>query len=138
MDDSVRQARPPQDASVGELVRRASEQLGELVRAEMRLARAEMAHKGRRYGRGGGLFGAAGVAGFLALQALVASAIAGLALALSVWAAGLIVTGVLLAVAAVMAAVGRKEVREAAPPTPEQAVENVKTDVSELKERAHR
>lgn len=49
------------DEPVGELVQRASQQLTELVRGEMRLAQAEMKEKGKRYGKGGGLFGAAGV-----------------------------------------------------------------------------
>ncbi|MFJ5774613.1 phage holin family protein [Streptomyces sp. NPDC093094] len=44
---------------VSELVQRASQQLAELVRGEMRLAQAEMKEKGRRYGKGGGLFGGA-------------------------------------------------------------------------------
>ncbi|MFJ3667041.1 phage holin family protein [Streptomyces sp. NPDC090106] len=123
---------------VGELVQRASQQLTELVRGELRLAQAEMKEKGRHYGRGGGLFGGAGVAGFLMAQALLATVIAALAVALPVWAAGLIVTAVLGLVAAVLAVTGKKQVDRAAPPTPRQTVENVKADVAEIKERAHR
>lgn len=123
---------------VGELVQRASQQLTELVRGEIRLAQAEMKEKGKRYGKGGGLFGGAGLTGFLALEALVAAAIAGLAVALPVWASALIVTGVLAVIAAVMALTGKKQVGRAAPPTPEQAIENVKADVAEIKESAHR
>lgn len=37
---------------VGELVQRASQQLTELVRGELRLAQAEMTEKGKRYGKG--------------------------------------------------------------------------------------
>ncbi|MEU6171924.1 phage holin family protein [Streptantibioticus parmotrematis] len=123
---------------MGELVQRASQQLTELVRGEIRLAQAEMKEKGKRYGKGGGLFGGAGLTGFLALEALVAAAIAGLAVALPVWASALIVTGVLAVIAAVMALTGKKQVGRAAPPTPEQAIENVKADVAEIKESAHR
>jgi uncharacterized membrane protein YqjE len=104
---------------VGELVQRASQQLTELVRGELRLAQAEMRDKGKRYGKGGGLFGGAGVVGFLTLQALVATVIAALAVALPVWAAALIVTVVLGVIAAVMAISGKKQVDQAAPPTPE-------------------
>jgi uncharacterized membrane protein YqjE len=111
---------------VGELVQRASQQLTELVRGEMRLAQAEMKEKGKRYGKGGGLFGGAGLAGFLMRQALVATAIAALAVPLPVWAAALVVTAVLGVIAAVMALVGKKEVAQAAPPKPELTVENVK------------
>ncbi|GGW13964.1 membrane protein [Streptomyces capoamus] len=123
---------------VGELVQRASQQLTELVRGELRLAQAEMKQKGKRYGKGGGLFGGAGVVGFLTLQALVATAIAALAVPLPVWAAALIVTAVLGVIAAMMAISGKKQVEQAAPPTPEQTIENVKADVAEIKESAHR
>ncbi|MET8945743.1 phage holin family protein [Streptomyces sp. NPDC004542] len=115
-----------------------SQQLTELVRAELRLAQAEMKEKGKRYGKGGGLFGGAGLAGFLMSQALVATVIAALTLVLPVWAAALIVTAVLGVIAAVMAMSGKKQVDQAAPPVPEQTVENVKADVAEIKESAHR
>jgi len=123
---------------VGELVQRASQQLTELVRGELRLAQAEMKEKGKRYGKSGGLFGGAGVVGFLMLQALVATAIAALAVPLPVWAAALIVTAVLGLVAAAMALTGKKQADRAAPPKPEQAIENVKADVAEIKRSAHR
>ncbi|MEV6260144.1 phage holin family protein [Streptomyces sp. NPDC051784] len=123
---------------MGELVQRASHQLTELVRGEMRLAQAEMKEKGKRYGTGGGLFGGAGLFGFLALQALVATAIAALAVPLPVWAAALIVTAVLGCVAAALARVGTKQVKKAAPPIPEKTVDSVKADVAEMKESAHR
>jgi nitrate/nitrite transporter NarK len=123
---------------VGELVQRASQQLTELVRGEMRLAQAEMKEKGKRYGKGGGLFGGAGVVGFLTLQALVATAIAALAVLLPIWAATLVITAVLGVIAAVMAMSGKKQVSQAAPPTPEQAIDNVKADVAEIKGSARR
>ncbi|MGW6060566.1 phage holin family protein [Streptomyces sp. NPDC055189] len=123
---------------VGDLVQRASQQLTELVRGEMRLAQAEMKEKTRRYGKGSGLFGGAGLVGFLTLQALVATAIAALAVPLPVWAAALIVTAVLGLIAAVLAMTGKKEVGRAAPPIPEQAIGGVKADVAEIKESAQR
>jgi uncharacterized membrane protein YqjE len=126
------------DEPVGELVQRASQQLTELVRGEMRLAQAEMKEKGKRYGKGGGLFGGAGIVGFLMLQALVATAIAALAVPLPVWAAALIVTAVLGAIAAVMALSGKKQVQQGAPPAPEQTIDSVKADVAEIKESAQR
>jgi uncharacterized membrane protein YqjE len=123
---------------VGDLVQRASQQLTELVRGEMRLAQAEMKEKGKRYGKGGGLFGGAGLTGFLTAQALVATAIAALAVPLPVWAAALIVTAVLAVITAVLALTGKKEVSQAAPPTPEQTIDSVKADVAEIKESAQR
>ncbi|MBT2529794.1 phage holin family protein [Streptomyces sp. ISL-99] len=126
------------DDSVGALVTQASQQLSQLVRDEMRLAQAEMAQKGKRFGIGGGLFGGAGMVAFLALQALVATGIAALALVLPVWASALIVFGVLLVIAGVLALVGKKQVAQAGPPAPERAIDGVKADVAEIKEKAHR
>jgi uncharacterized membrane protein YqjE len=123
---------------VGELVQRASQQLSELVRSELRLAQAEMKEKGKHYGKGGGMFGGAGVVGFLMLQALVATAIAALAVPLPVWAAALIMTAVLGVIAGVLALSGKKQVRQAESPTPQQTIENVKADVAEIKGSAHR
>ncbi|MFF3257415.1 phage holin family protein [Actinacidiphila glaucinigra] len=126
------------DERVGELVSRASEQLSQLVREEMRMARAEMTLKGRRFGLGGGLFGGAGLFAVLALQGLAVAAVAALSLALPVWAAALVVTGLLGSVAAALAAAGRRQFGRAAPPVPRAAVDGVKADIAELKERAHR
>ncbi|MEV8312413.1 phage holin family protein [Streptomyces flavidovirens] len=126
------------EESVGDLVSQASQQISQLMREELRLAQAEMTQKGKRFGIGGGLFGGAGMVVFLALQALVAAVIAALALVLPVWASSLIITGVLLALAAVLALVGKKQVSQATPPAPEQAIDSVKAGMAEIKERAHR
>ncbi|MEU8849794.1 phage holin family protein [Streptomyces sp. NPDC048564] len=123
---------------VGDLVQRASQQLSELVRDEMRLAQAEMTEKGKRFGKGGGLFGGAGLVGVLTLQALVATVIAALSLAMDIWVAALIVTGVLAATTALMAALGKKQISMASPPAPERTMDSVKSDVAEIKEKAQR
>ncbi|GAA2411622.1 MULTISPECIES: phage holin family protein [Streptomyces] len=124
--------------SVGELVSQASEQLSRLVRQEVALAKEELAEKGRRAGRGGGLLGAAGAVAYAGLLALAGTGVAALSLVLSVWAAALIVTGVLFVIAAVLAAAGRSQLRRATPPTPEEALGSVRADVEEIRERAHR
>jgi len=123
---------------VGDLVQRASQQLSQLVRDEMRLAQAEMVQKGKRFGKGGGLFGGAGLVGVLTLQALVATVIAALSLVMDVWAAALIVTAALAAVTALMAALGKQQISKAAPPAPQQTIDSVKADVAEIKEKAQR
>ncbi|WP_328405009.1 phage holin family protein [Streptomyces sp. NBC_00390] len=126
------------EESVGELVKQASEQISRLMRQELRLAQAEMQQKGKRFGIGGGLFGGAGVMGFIALQALAATAIVALDLLWPLWVSALTVTAVFAAVTGVLAGVGKKQVSQAGPPAPEQAVDGVKADVAEVKERAHR
>ncbi|WP_369142590.1 phage holin family protein [Streptomyces sp. R44] len=132
--------RQPQaaDDSVSVLVSRASQQISELVHEEMRLARAEMTQKGKRYGKGGGLFGATGIIGLLALQALTATCIAALALVLPVWASACIITAVLGIVAAGTAVAGKKQIAQAGAPAPEQTIDSVKADLAEIKEKAHR
>ncbi|MGW7319801.1 phage holin family protein [Streptomyces sp. NPDC054854] len=126
------------DPSVSELVSRASQQISELVREEMRLARAEMTQKGKRFGTGGGLFGGAGLLGMLAAQALVAAGIAALALVLPWWLSALILAVVLAATAAVLAMAGKKQIARAVPPAPEQTIDSVKADVAAIREKAHR
>ncbi|MFC8429995.1 phage holin family protein [Streptomyces sp. NPDC057253] len=132
--------RPAHDEhhSVGELVGQATEQLSRLVRQEVALAKEELTAKGRRAGRGGGMLGAAGAFAYAGLLALAGTGIAALSLVLSVWAAALIVTGVLFVIAGVLAATGRAQLRGATPPTPEAALDSVKADVEEIRERAHR
>ncbi|MCX4539293.1 phage holin family protein [Streptomyces sp. NBC_01565] len=137
MTTTERRARTA-DEPVGVLVSRASQQIWELVREEMQLARVEMTQKGKRFGLGGGLFGGAGLLGVLTAQALVAAGIAALALVLPVWAAALIVAAVLAVTAAMVALAGKKQIAKAGAPTPEQAIDSVKADVAEIRERAHR
>ena len=126
------------DLPAGELVKRMSEQVSQLVRDELRLAQAEMTQKGKRVGVGAGMFGGAGIVALYGLGALTATAIAALALAMAVWVAALIVGVVLLLVAGALALMGKKQVSEATPMAPEHAVESVKADVHEVKERARR
>ncbi|MYT80227.1 MULTISPECIES: phage holin family protein [unclassified Streptomyces] len=126
------------DEPVGVLISRASQQISELVGQEIQLARSEMTQKGRRYGKGGGLFGTAGLLGILAAQALAVTCIAALALALPVWAAALIVTTGLAAVAGAAALAGKKQIAQAGTPAPEETIDSVKADLAEVKKKAHR
>lgn len=126
------------DESVAELVQDASQQMTRLVREEFALARAEMQEKGKRVGRGGGLFGGAGLMAVLALQALVATVVIALDLVWPLWLAALAVTAALFVTAGVLALLGRKEVRQAGPLTPERTVYSVKADAAMIKEGAHR
>ncbi|WP_033527145.1 phage holin family protein [Streptomyces galbus] len=139
---SVRSARPGpvehDHHSVGELVGQATEQLSLLVRQEVALAKEELAEKGRRAGRGGGLLGAAGAVAYVGFMTLAGAGVAALSLVLDVWAAALIVMGVLFVIAGVLAAMGRAQLRRATPPRPELALDSVKADVDEIKGRARR
>jgi MFS family permease len=121
---------------IGDLLKQLSQETTTLVRQELDLAKAEMAEKGKKAGKGAGMFGGAGVAGFLALGALTAALILALDTAMDGWLAALVVGLVYAAIAGVLALTGKKEVQQATPPVPEQTVETVKEDVQWAKTRA--
>jgi uncharacterized membrane protein YqjE len=126
------------DRSVGELVGQLSEQASTLARQELRLAQLEMQEKGKRVGIGAGMFGGAGLVAVFGAGALVAAAILAIATAIEPWLAAVIVGVVLLAVAGLLGLLGKKQVEQATPPKPEQALESVQEDVDHVKERARR
>ena len=124
------------DHSLADLARQLSNQTTDLVRHEVELAKAELRVKGKRAGMGASMFGGAGAFGVYALGALTAAIIAGIAEALPVWAAALIVAAVYGAIAGILALRGRKKVQQATPPLPEETVQSVKEDVRYTKQRA--
>lgn len=124
------------DRQVGELVQELSRQTATLVRQELQLAQLEMKEKGKRAGIGAGLFGGAGVVALYGGGALIAAIILVLATALEAWIAAVIVAVVLFAVAGILALTGKKQVEQATPPAPEQAIASTKRDIDEVKERA--
>ncbi len=128
----------PDHHGTGELVKQATEQMSRLVRDEMRLARAELAEKGKQGGIGAGMLGGAGVVALYGLAALLVAGGLALALVLPGWLAALLVGVVLMAVAGVLALVGRARVKRAVPPVPNQAINDIKMDVDEVKGRVHR
>jgi hypothetical protein len=139
MESSTRFERPPEvDKPLGELVQDLSRQTSTLIRQEMRLAQAELAEKGRHAGKGAGMFGGAGLIALYGVGALVAAAILGLATVLEPWIAAAAIGAGLLLVAGVLALTGKKEVDEATPPKPEQALDSVQRDVETVKARAAR
>ena len=125
-----------EDRSVAELVQQASQQTAQLVRDELRLAQAELQEKGRHAGIGAGMFGGAGLVALYGVGVLLATVVMALATAMDPWLAGLIVGLVLLAAAGVLALTGKKQVDQATPPVPEQAIESTQRDVNTVKERA--
>ena len=126
------------EQSTGELVKQVTEQVSLLVRDELKLAQLEMTRKGKEAGKGAGMLGGAGLVALYGVACLIACAIIAISHVLQAWLAALIIGAALLAVAAVVSAVGRSHLRKATPPTPTEAVESVKTDVEEVRERARR
>jgi hypothetical protein len=136
METSTRFRRTEQDRPLGELVQDLSRQTSTLIRQEMRLAQAELAEKGRHAGKGAGMFGGAGLVTLYGVGALIAAAILGLATVLEPWIAAAAVGVGLLLVAGILALTGKKELEEAGPPKPEQAIDSVQRDIETVKASA--
>ncbi|RJL32674.1 phage holin family protein [Bailinhaonella thermotolerans] len=130
--------RQSEEMTTGQLISQLSEQVSRLVKDEMRLARLEMQEKGKRAGLGAGMAGGAGVLALYGGLALVAAVILLLALVLPAWVSALIVGVVLLLVAGGLAMAAKKQVQRAVPPTPDETMRNVKTDIDVVKQRARR
>jgi membrane protein len=124
-----------QEKPTSELVHDLSEQATRLVRAEIELAKAELADKGKKAGLGAGMFGGAGLFGVFGFGALTAAAIAALATAMDTWLAALIVAVVYFAVAGIAALMGKSKVSQATPPAPEKALESGRETVEVTKAR---
>jgi len=119
------------DLSVRELTAQLGEQLPQLMRDEMALARAELFARGRQAMFGSSLLATAAVVGLGGWLAMVAAAIAGLAGALPVWASALIVGGALAAVAGALVVLGRSRLARSVPPLPVTA-DSVRRELGEL------
>lgn len=119
---------PPGDPSAAELVKQVTEQTQRLIRQELALARLELSDTVKHAGIGAGMLAGAGFVAFLGVGTLVAVLVLVLATALEDWLAALIVALVLLAIAGVMAAMGKGQLGKAAPAAP-QTIESVKADV---------
>lgn len=122
--------------SAGVLLKQFTEDATTLIRKEVELAKAELTEKGKKAGKGAGMFGGAGLFGLGAFGALTAFLILVLAEAMDTWLAALIVTALYGAIAGVLALQGKQKVEEAAPPQPEQTIETVKEDVQWAKRQA--
>jgi Putative Actinobacterial Holin-X, holin superfamily III len=123
---------------MGELVKLMSEQVSTLVRDELKLAQLEMTRKGKQAGTGAGMMGGGGLIALYGVACLIACAIIAISRVLAPWLSALIVGAVLLVTAGIVALMGRAKLRQASPPIPGDAVQSVKADVDEIKERAHR
>jgi hypothetical protein len=119
----------------GEIVKELAEEVSNLVRAELDLAKAELTQKGKQAGIGLGELGAAGIVALYALGALTACFIALLALVTPVWAAALIIAVIYGIIALVLYLVGRQQLQRGLPPTPDRTQKTIKEDIEWAKTR---
>ena len=122
------------ELSTVQLVERLTDQVTGLVRTEMTHALTEVKDKGTRFGIGAGVSGGGVLLLPYGFGALVATAILGLATALDLWLAALIVAAVLIVVGSVVAAAGARRAKNALPPVHARTANSVCADVDTVKE----
>jgi hypothetical protein len=128
----------PDERSTGELVKQVAEQVSVLVRDELKLTQLEMTRKGKQAGAGIGMLGGGGLVAAYGVGCLIACAIIGLSHVLTAWLAALIVGVALLAIVGLAAVAGTDRLRKATPPVPSEAVDSVKADINEIREKVRR
>ena len=128
--------REKRQESVPELVKELTRDISELVRQEIELARVEMTEKGKKAGRGLGMFGGSAAFALVTLGGSMATIIILLDLVMPLWLASLITTVLYAAAAAVLALRGRDELKETGAPIPERTKQSVKEDIQWAKTRA--
>jgi len=116
--------------SLGSLVKELPDRVTRLVKSELQLAKLELTTKLKAAGIGAGMLAAAAFFALVFFAVLVSAAVMGLAEVLPGWAAALIVAGVFLILAAVLALLGINRLKKGVPPVPEESIESVKADVS--------
>ena len=99
------------EASIGQLISNATEQVSNLIRSEVELAKTELAESAKKGGIGAGLFGAAGTIALFSTFFFFCFLAALLAIWLPLWAGFLIVFVLMLLVAGALAMLGLKNVK---------------------------
>jgi hypothetical protein len=124
---------PVQDErTLPQLIGEMTSEIGELVRKEFQLAKAETKEEVSKAAKAGGMFGGAALAGHMALLLLSFAAAWGLA-EIVPRGVGFLIVGLLYAIAAgVLFVVARTRVKQV-DPVPEQTVETLKEDVEWIK-----
>jgi len=118
---------------VGPAAKAVAEHASTLVRLEAELAALELKKKVTALGIGIALAAGAALFLFFMLAFLFATIAAGFATAVSTWLALLITAGILLLLAAILAAFAVGRFQKGTPPLPEQAIREAKLTADALK-----
>lgn len=119
---------PKPTIGVGAAGKAVAEDVSALIKAEIALAKAELAAPVKAKAAGAGAFAAAGMLGWLGLQGVLITIGFALALVVPGWLAALIVTAVLLLAAAITAMVAKRKI--ATPVSLDTTKANVEEDVA--------
>jgi hypothetical protein len=120
------------ETSVGELIGNISNDLSQLFRQEVELAKVELKDEASKAGKAAGMLGAAGFAGYLVVILLSFALVAALSNVMDPGWAALIVAVLWGIVGAVLYANGRKRLKTV-DPTPRRTVDTLKEDAQWLK-----
>jgi Putative Actinobacterial Holin-X, holin superfamily III len=120
--------------SPGQLASELAKDMSTLVRQEVALAKVELQQEAKTAGTAVGAFGGAGFAGYFVLLFLSLAGMYGLDSFMPIGWAALIVGAVWGVVAAVLAVIGRKKLKNFSP-KPERTIDTVKEDVQWAKTR---
>jgi len=106
----------------------------DIIRSEVRLAKAELADQATKARSALTVMGAGALAGIYSVALLLVTCVLGLATVLPAWMAALIVAGVSGIVSAILMSIGTGRLRTVHP-TPEKAIHTVKENVRWAKEQ---
>jgi hypothetical protein len=118
--------------SVGQLIGNISDDLTQLFRQEVELAKAEVKQEAAKAGKAAGMLGGAGFAGYLAVVLLSFALVFGLANVIDAGWAALIVAAIWGVIGAVLYLNGRKKLNDV-DPMPHRTVDTIKEDAQWLK-----
>jgi uncharacterized membrane protein YqjE len=118
--------------SIAELLDETFRHVQELIRSEMRLAKAELSEEGRRAAKAAAVLGAGAVLGFYMLGFGLLTVVYALTTALPPWLSSLIVSIVAGMFAAALILSGAQRLKKIHP-TPERAIESTKETVRWVK-----
>lgn len=133
MSDDQQEPTPEPKRSLFALITELPHLLGQLIRAELDLLKAEVLHKLKGTGIGLGLIVLAISLISVVLTLLAVAGILALSMVVPAWAAVLIAAGAVLVVAVVMLAIGATLLSGTKAPVPERTLESVREDIARIR-----
>ncbi len=123
---------PYEDRTFTDLFQGIVQKVQEIIRSEVRLARAEVTQEAKKTASASLVFGAGAVLAFYSVGVLLLAGIYGLSAVVPPWAAALVIWAVVSGIAAILLISGRARFRQVHA-KPEATIQSVKENVQWLK-----
>jgi uncharacterized membrane protein YqjE len=133
MGDGIQTVSQTEHRSTGEIVQDILNNIGELVRSEIVLAKTEVRDEAKKASKAGGLFAAAGLLAFYGMAAWIATCMILIAMVTPLWFAVFIMGVVLFVASGIVLVAAVQKWRELRPP--ERTIQTVKEDVQWAKQQ---